>query len=105
MDFSFLFLFILDLGLEVFPASEPAHIIASIGTTFLRQRAAQMKARYKLPRVKSSIGASRPPASGNPTAEEYVGPTTAVDPPPSSSSDASLRSMLDTVMTIQAAHG
>ena len=80
MDFSFLFLFILDLGLEVFPASEPAHIIAS-------------------------IGASSPPTFGDPTTEEYVNPTAVFNPPPSSSSDASLRSMLDTVMTIQAAHG
>ena len=85
--------------------SEPVHIIAPIGATFLRQRAAQMKARYKLPRVESSIGASRPPTSSEPSAEEHVDPTTAVDPPPSFSSDASLRSMLDTVTTIQTAHG
>ena len=31
---------LLDLGLEDFPASEPIHIIAPIGATFLRQRAA-----------------------------------------------------------------
>ena len=31
---------LLDLGLEDFPASEPVHIIAPIGATFLRQRAA-----------------------------------------------------------------
>ena len=105
MDFSFLFLFILDLGLEVFPASEPAHIIAPIGTTFLRQRAAQMKVSSKHPRVKSSTGASSPPTFGDPTTEEYVNPTAVFNPPPSSSSDVSLRSMLDTVMTIQAAHG
>ena len=55
----------------------------------------------------SSIGAaSQPPTSGDPTAEEYVDPTTVVDPPPtSSSSDASLQSMLETVMTVQAAQG
>ena len=35
----------------------------------------------------------------------YVDPTVAVDPPTSTSSDSSLCSMLDTVMTIQAAHG
>ena len=104
MDFSFLFLFILDLGLEVFPASEPAHIIAPIGTTFLRQRAAQMKVSSKHPRVKSSTGASMPPSS-DPTTEEYVDPTTAINPSPFSSNDASLHSMLDTVMTVQAAHG
>ena len=31
---------LLDLGLEDFPASEPVHIIAPIGATFLRQRVA-----------------------------------------------------------------
>ena len=30
---------LLDLGLEDFPASKPVHIIAHIGSTFLRQRA------------------------------------------------------------------
>ena len=77
---------------------EPVHIIASIGATFLRQRAVQLKASPKRPRVESSIGdASRPPPSSDPTAEEYVDPTATVDPPPSSSSDASIWSMLDTV--------
>ena len=42
---------LLDLGLEDFPASKPVHIIAPIGATFLRQRAAQMKANSKRPRV------------------------------------------------------
>ena len=58
-----------------------------------------MKAIFKCPRVESSTGASRPPSS-DPFAEAYVDPTSAVDPPPSSSSDASIRSMLDTIMTI-----
>ena len=96
---------LLDLGLEDFPASELVHIIAPINATFLRQRAAQFRASSKRTRVKSSIGdASRPP-SGDPSAKTYVDPTTIVDPPPSTSGDSSLRSMLDTVMTIQAAHG
>ena len=65
-----------------------------------------MKASSKRHRVESSTGdASRPPSSGDPSAKEFVNPTTAVYPPPSSSSDSSIRSMLDTVMTIQAAHG
>ena len=64
-----------------------------------------MKPSSKHPRVKCSTGASRPPTSGDPTAEEYVNPTATVDPPPTSSSDASLRSMLKTVMIIKAAHG
>ena len=45
------------------------------------------------------------PPSGDPTAEEYVNPTAAIDPTPSSSSDASLRSMLDTVIIVQVMHG
>ena len=97
---------LLHLGLEDFPTSESIHIIASINATFLRQRATQMKASFKRPRVKSSIGAtSQPPSSGNSIAEEFVNPTAIVDPPSSSSSDASLRSMLDTVIIVQVAHG
>ena len=97
---------LLDLGLEDFPASKPVHIIAPIGATFLRQRAAQMKASSKRPRVQSSTSdASQPPSLGDLTTEEYVDPTAAADHPPTSLSDSSIQSMLDTVMTVQAAHG
>ena len=98
---------LLHLGLEDFPTFELVHIIAPIGATFLRQRAAQLKVSSKRPRVESFIGvASQPPTSSNPTAEEYVDPIVVVDPPPtSSSSNASLKSMLETVMTIQAIQG
>ena len=64
-----------------------------------------MKDSSKRPRVESSIGASRPPTSGDPTAEEFMDPTATVKPSASSSSNTSIRSMLDTVMTVQAAHG
>ena len=37
--------------------------------------------------------------------EEFVDPIVAVKPPTSSLSDDSLQSMLDTVMTVQVAHG
>ena len=40
---------LLFLGLDDFPASEPIQIIAPIGATFLRQRAAQMKESSKRP--------------------------------------------------------
>ena len=92
MVFSFFFFIhriLLDLGLEDFLTSEPIHIIAPIGATFFQQRAAQMKTSSKHPKVESSTGASQPPTSGDPTAEEYVDPTAIVDPPPSLS-DASL---------------
>ena len=96
---------LLHLGLEDFPASKPVHI-ASIGATILRQRAAQTKASFKCPRVESSTSdASQPSFSGDPTAEEYVDPTAVIDPLPSSSSDSSISNMLDTVITVQVAHG
>ena len=100
----FIYQILLHLGLDEFLISEPVHIIAPIGVTFLRQRVAQMKASSKRPRVESSSSVARPcptpPSSGDPIAEEYVDPIAAVDPPPSSLSDSSIRSMLDTVMTV-----
>ena len=95
------------LGLEEFPASEPIHIIALIGATFLRQRATQIRASSKRPRVKSSSGVPPPPPpfSGDLTADAYVDLTAVVDPLPSTSNDSSIRCMLDTVMTVQVTHG
>ena len=102
----FIYQILLHLGLEQFPASKPVHIIAPIGATFLRQRAAQMRASSKHPHVESSLGVAPlpPPSLGDPTTEAYGDPTAAIAPPPSTSGDSSIRSMLDTVMTIQAAH-
>ena len=48
------------LGLDDFPASEPIHIVAPIGATFLRQRAAHMRESSKRPRVEPS-GTAPPP--------------------------------------------
>ena len=65
-----------------------------------------MKASSKRLRVESSTGATTQPlSSGNPTAEAYVDPTIAIDPPPFASGDSSIWSMLDTVITVQAVHG
>ena len=97
---------LLDLGLEDFPAFKLVHIIAPIGATFLRQKAAQLKASFKCPRVESSTGdASRAPPSGDPSIEAYVDPTAIADPPPSTSSTSSLHAMLDTVITVQEMQG
>ena len=97
---------LLHLGLEEFPASELVHIIASICATFLRQRAAQIRASSKRPRVESSSGAPPPPFSlGDPIADEFVDPTAAAAAPPSTSDVFSIRCTLDTVITVQAAHG
>ena len=93
---------LLHLGLDKFPASELVHIIAPIGATFLRQKASS-----KRPRVKSSSSAPpHLPSSSDPITEEYVNPTVTVDPPPTSSlSDASLRSKLETTITVQVTQG
>ena len=65
-----------------------------------------MKASSLCSRVESSTSdAFRPPPSGDPSTETYVDPTAAVDPLSSTSSDSSLHAMLDTIMTVQAAHG
>ena len=102
----FIYRILLDLGLEDFPTSELVHIIAPISVTFLKQRVAQLKASSKHPRVKSSIGdASRGPPFGDPIVKEFVDPTTVVDPPPSTSTSSSMRTMLETCLIVQAAHG
>ena len=98
---------LLHLGLVEFPASEPIHIIALIGATFLRLRAAQMRASSKCPRVEpSSVAPPLPPPSstGDATAKEPIDLATDV-PPPSTSNDSDIRHMLETVMTVQATHG
>ena len=95
---------LLHLGLVKFSACEPIHIIALIGATFLRQRAAQMRASSKRPRVEPSGVAPPPPTStGDTIAEESVDPV-AVVPLPSTSNDSNIQRMLETVMTV-VAHG
>ena len=98
---------LLYLGLDDFPASKLVHIVAPIGATFLRQMAAQMRASSKCPRVKSSFGvAPSPPSSTSDTSTEWhTDPTAAVVPPPSTLDDSSIHRMLETIMTIQVAHG
>ena len=99
---------LLHLGLEDFPAFESIHIIAPIGATFLWKRAAQMRDSSKRSRVESSSVAPPPPSSTSDVmAKEFVDPTfaTTAIPPPSTSNDSDIRRMLETVMTVQAAHG
>ena len=93
---------LLHLGLDEFSAFEPVHIIAPIGATFLRQRATQIRASSKRPRVES-FGVAPPPLSStcDTMAEESVDPATAtVVPSPSNSDDSNVRRMLETVMTV-----
>ena len=66
---------------------------------------AQLKASSKCPKVESFTSVASMPPSADPTTADFVHPTAAVDPSPSSLGDSSIRSMLKTVMTIQAAYG
>ena len=98
---------LLHLGLDEFLVSEPVHIIVPIGATFLRQKAAQMIASSKRPKVESSGVAPPPPFStGDIIAKESIDLAAATTvPPPSTSDDSYIRRILEIVMTIQAAHG
>ena len=86
--------------------SEPIHIVAPIGATFLRQRAVQLRASSKRPRVEPSEVAPPPPSStSDTTVEETIDHAVDADvPPPSTLDDLDIRRMLKTVMPIQAAH-
>ena len=85
---------LLHFGLKQFPASEPVHIIAPIGATFLRQRAAWMRASSKHPKVESSGVAPPPPSSTGDTSIEasvdLVVVAAATVPPPSTSDDSNI---------------
>ena len=78
----FIFRILRFLELSKFPSLELVHIMAPIGTTYLRQRQAQMKS------AKPSIGTSKrirgdtsSTSSAMPATEEtYVDPTATVDP-------------------------
>ena len=97
------------LGLDDFPASEPIHIVTPISATFLRQRAAHMRESSKRPRVEPSSTAPPPPFSIGTTSGKAsvdpVGAAVGAVPPSSTLDDFDIRRTLETIMTVQAAHG
>ena len=96
---------LLFLGLDGFPSGELVHVVAPTGATFLRQRAAHLRA--SCPRGASSSAVLPPPSSTGADAVETSGAAaTDVDVPlPTTSDDSDIRRMLDYVLTIQEAHG
>ena len=66
-----------------------------------------MRASSKRPRVETSgVAPPHPFFTGDTTTEESIDPVAATTiPPPSISDDSDIQRMLETVMTIQAAHG
>ena len=95
------------LGLDGFPSSEPVHIVAPIGTTFLRQRAAHLRVAPLHPRGVSSGAVPPPPSSTVADAIETsgAGAADADVPPLTASDDSDIRHTLDHVLSVQAAHG
>ena len=98
---------LLFLDLDNFPAGELVHIIAPIGATFFRQRAAHLRVDPSRPRGASSGVVPPPPSSTGFDATEASGVAAAdADVPPSTTSDDSdIRRTLDHVLIIQATHG
>ena len=95
---------LLFLGLADFPSSEPIHVVGPPGATFLRQRAAHLRADPSVSHGASS--SSVPPPLSSTGAAETFGAAVATDvPPPTTSDDSDIRRTLDHVLTIQAAQG
>ena len=98
---------LLFLGLDGFPSGEPVHVVAPIGATFLKQRAAHMRAVPSRPRGASSSAIPPLPSSTGADDAETSGVAAAgIDVPPlTTSDDLDIRRTLDHVLTVQAAHG
>ena len=96
---------LLFLGLVDFPSGEPVHVVAPIGSTFLRQRAAHLRVNPSRPRGVSSGVVPPPPSSTGANAAETSSAGAAdVDvPPPTTSDDLDIRRTLDHFLTVQAA--
>ena len=98
---------LLFLGLVDFPTGEPVHVIAPLGATFLRHRAAHLRVGPTCPRGASSgVVPLHPSSTSVDTVEASGGGAADSDvPPPTTSDDSDIRRTLDHVLTVQAAHG
>ena len=103
----FIYRILLFLGLADFPSGEPVHVVAPLGATFLRQRAAHLRVDPSCSRGESSGVVPPRPSSTSADAAETSGASAAdADvPPPTTSDDSNIRRTLDHVLTIQAAQG
>lgn len=95
---------LLYLNLSDFPSSKPVHVIASIGASFLRQRATHLCAGSK--HTRSEPCSSAPPLSSSigiagEDVPDLVGDNAAAtDVPTPSSTDFDVRHTLENVMTV-----
>ena len=93
---------LLFLGLADFPSSKPVRVVGPLGATFLRQRAAHLRADPSVSRGASSSSVPTPPSSTGATETSSAAAVTDV-PPPTTSDDSDIRRTLDHVLTVQAA--
>ena len=92
---------LLFLGLADFPSGEFVHVVAPLGATFLRQRAAHLRVDPSGPRGASSNDIPPPPFSTDVDATETsVAAAVADAPPPTTSNDSDIRCTLDHVFTV-----
>ena len=97
---------LLFFGLADFSSDEPVHVVAHLGATFLRQRAAHLRVDPSGPRGASSGDVPSPPSSTGVDAVETSGAAAAIDvPPPTTLDDSDIRRMLHHVLTVQTARG
>ena len=98
----FIYRIFLFLSLADFLAGEPIHVVGPLGATFLRQRAAHLRAGPSGSRGASSSDVPPPPSStGAVAAEASGGGGAAADVPPlTTSDDSDIRRTLDHVLTI-----
>ena len=85
---------LLFLGLDGFPSGEPIHVVAPIGATFLRQRAAHLRVAPSRPKGASSGAVPPPPSSTSADAVEMSGAAAADadadGPPPTTLDDSNI---------------
>ena len=77
---------LLFLGLAEFPSNEPVHVVGPLGATFLRQRAAHLRADPSVSRGASSSSVPPPPSSIGAAETSSGGAATDV-PSPTTSDD------------------
>ena len=82
---------LLFLGLTDFPAGEPVHVIGPLGATFLRQRAAHLRADPSVSRDASSSSVPPPPSSTGAAETSSAAAAAADVPPPTTSDDSDIR--------------
>ena len=96
---------LLYLGLADFPSGEPVHVVAPIGATFLKQKAAHLRVDpSRLKGASSGVVPPPPSSTGADAAKPSGAAVTDVDVPSlTTSDDSDIRRTLDHVLTIQAA--